>query len=149
MSEFTPAAEQMMLAHFIVSADVERSQRFYTDVLGGRLTFSHGDLRYVALANTFIIINLGGGPTDDKPKVILETPPDPDRVSSFLNIRVADIGAVYARWSSLGARFLTPPQQHEFEIRCYIRDPDGHLIEVGQTTDASGDWSAWLPAPPS
>jgi hypothetical protein len=26
----------------------------------------------------------------------LETPPDPDRVSSFLNIRVADIQAV--RW---------------------------------------------------
>ena len=146
MSEFRPTAG-MVLAHFIVSADVERSLRFYTDVLGGRLAFSHGDLRYVALANTFIIINVGGGPTDDKPTVILETPPDPDRVSSFLNIRVADIAAVYAEWSSRGAQFLTSPQQHEFEIRCYVRDPDGHLIEVGQTTDPSGDWSAWLPTP--
>jgi hypothetical protein len=27
------------------------------------------------------------------------------------------------------------------EQRCYIRDPDGHLIEVGQTTDPDGDWS--------
>jgi catechol 2,3-dioxygenase-like lactoylglutathione lyase family enzyme len=134
----------MVLCHFIVADDVERSQRFYTDVLGGRLAFSSGDLRYVELANTFIIINVGGGPTDDKPTVILQTPPDPDRVSSFLNIRVADIHAVHAEWSARGAHFLTEPKQHEFEIRCYIRDPDGHLIEVGQTTDPEGDWSPWL-----
>jgi catechol 2,3-dioxygenase-like lactoylglutathione lyase family enzyme len=135
----------MVLCHFIVSDDVERSLRFYTDVLGGRLIFSSGDLRNVALANTNIVINLGGGPTDDKPAVTLETPPDPDRVSSFLNIRVTDIQAVYAEWSARGAQFLTPPKQHKYEIRCYLRDPDGHLIEVGQTTDPEGDWSPWSP----
>ena len=92
------------------------------------------DVRRIALANGWVIINLGGGPTDDKPTVTLEPPPDPDRTSSFLNIRVADIQAVYSEWSSRGAEFLTPPKDHEAEIRCYIRDPDGHLIEVGQTT---------------
>ena len=71
----------------------------------------------------------------------LETPSDPDRVSSFLNIRVRDIQAVYTEWSARGAHFLTPPKQHQYEIRCYIRDPDGHLIEVGQATDPEGDWS--------
>jgi predicted enzyme related to lactoylglutathione lyase len=55
-------------------------------------------------------------------------------VSTFLNIRVADIQAVYEEWSSRGAEFLTPPVEHSAEWRCYIRDPDGHLIEVGQTT---------------
>jgi predicted enzyme related to lactoylglutathione lyase len=88
----------------------------------------------------FIVINKGGGPTDDKPAVTLETPTDPDRVSSFLNIRVEDIDAAYAEWSARGAQFLTPPKQHAYEIRCYIRDPDGYLIEVGQTTDPHGDW---------
>jgi predicted enzyme related to lactoylglutathione lyase len=73
--------------------------------------------------------------------VTLETPRDPDRVSSFLNIRVKDIAAVYAEWSARGAEFLTPPKQHQYEIRCYIRDPDGHIIEVGQTTDPQGDWT--------
>jgi catechol 2,3-dioxygenase-like lactoylglutathione lyase family enzyme len=97
----------------------------------------------VALANSFIVINAGGGPTDDKPTVTLETPGDPDRVGSFLNIRVTDIHAAYAEWSARGAEFLTPPKQHQYEIRCYIRDPDGYLIEVGQTTDPRGDW---LPA---
>jgi catechol 2,3-dioxygenase-like lactoylglutathione lyase family enzyme len=130
-----------------VSNDVERSRRFYTEVLGGTVVYSAGPI-YVALANGYVIINVGGGPTDDKPTVTLETPSDPDRVSSFLNIRVKDIAAVYADWSARGADFLTPPKQHEFEIRCYIRDPDGYLIEVGQTTDPSGDWSAWLPMPP-
>src|SRR5471032_1833817 len=139
--------QELVVAHFIVSDDVERSRRFYTEVLGGRTVISgEGDdgLTYVALANTWIIINVGGGPTDDKPTVILETPPDPDRVSSFLNIRVKDIQAVYAEWSARGAQFLTPPKQHQYEIRCYIRDPDGYLIEVGQTTDPEGDWSRWL-----
>jgi catechol 2,3-dioxygenase-like lactoylglutathione lyase family enzyme len=138
MAEFPP--EDIVLAHFIVTDDVERSRRFYTEVLGGRLVFS-GDVTYVARSNSWIIINVGGGPTDDKPEVTLETPPDPDRVSSFLNIRVRDIHAVYAEWSARGAHFLTEPKQHAYEIRCYIRDPDGHLIEVGQTTDFEGDWS--------
>jgi catechol 2,3-dioxygenase-like lactoylglutathione lyase family enzyme len=136
--------EQIVVAHFIVSDDVERSRRFYTEVLGGKTVISgesDDEVTYVALANTWIIINVGGAPTDDKPTVTLESPRDPDLVSSFLNIRVADIEAVYAEWSSRGAHFLTPPKQHETELRCYIRDPDGYLIEVGQTTLARG----WRP----
>src|SRR6202012_3428555 len=116
------------------------------EVLGGRVVFSgeSGEPTNIALANSFIVISVGGGPTDDKPTVTLQTPGDPDRVSSFLNIRVKDIATVYAKWSSRGSEFLTEPKQHEYEIRCYIRDPDGHLIEVGQTTDPEGDWA---PAP--
>ncbi len=123
----------IVLTHFIVSDDIARSRRFYTEVLGGE-TVREGEPSYVALANSWIIINAGGGPTDDKPTVVLETPQDLDRVSSFLNIRVADIQAVYDEWTKAGAEFLTEPIQRETEIRCYLRDPDGHLIEVGQTT---------------
>ena len=148
MTQFVKPAKEfadgLMVAHFITSNDVERSRRFYTEVLGGEIAFRFGDLTYVRLANAFIIINVGGGPTDDKPTVFLETPSDHDHVSSFLNFRVADIHAKYEEWSGKGAEFLTPPKQHEHEIRCYIRDPDGYLIEVGQTTDSGGDWSAWL-----
>ena len=83
--------EELVLAHFIVSDDVERSLRFYTEVLGGRLVFSGpGRVTYVALSDSWIIINGGGGPTDDKPSVTLETRRDPDRVSSFLNVREGD-----------------------------------------------------------
>jgi catechol 2,3-dioxygenase-like lactoylglutathione lyase family enzyme len=141
MTEVTPPHEAILLTHFIVSDDVERSRRFYTEVLGGRVAFSSPEgPTNVAWSNGWIVINGGGGPTDDKPEVILETPGDPNRVSSFVNIRVKDIATVYSEWSARGAQFLTPPKQHQYEIRCYIRDPDGHLIEVGQTTDTDGDW---------
>ena len=142
MAEPTQPAQRMVVTYFIVSDDVERSRRFYTEVLGGTVVFGPEPTN-IALANSFIIINVGGGPTYYKPTVTLETPSDPDRVSSFLNIRVADIHAVYAEWSARGAQFLTPPKQHQYETRCYIRDPDGYIIEVGQTTDPQGDW---LPA---
>jgi len=135
-------AYEIAVAQFITVADVERSRRFYTEVLGGKTVIS-GEPSYVAFANTWIIINVGGGPTDDKPTVTLETPSDPDRATSFMNIRVSDIEAVYADWSARGAEFLTPPKRHATEIRCYVRDPDGYLIEVGQTI-LPGGWRSRL-----
>src|SRR6201987_2984950 len=101
MAELPQPPEGIVLTHFIVSEDVERSRRFYTEVLGGTVAYSGpGGLTYVALSNTWIIINVGGGPTDDKPEVTLESPRDRDRVSSFLNIRVTDIATGYAEWSA-------------------------------------------------
>jgi catechol 2,3-dioxygenase-like lactoylglutathione lyase family enzyme len=131
MADLPIPSDGILLTHFVVSDDVERSLRFYTDVLGGEAVLD-GEPTIVALANSWIIINVGGGPTDDKPTVTLEAPSDPDHAASFLNIRVADIQAVYEQWSARGAEFLTPPTDRGAEIRCYMRDPDGHLIEVGQ-----------------
>jgi catechol 2,3-dioxygenase-like lactoylglutathione lyase family enzyme len=135
MADFPAPNEGILLTHFIVSQDVERSRRFYTDVLGGETVLT-GEPTVVALANGWVIINVGGGPTADKPTVVLETPTDPNRTSSFLNIRVADIHALDEEWSARGAEFLTPPMDRGAETRCYLRDPDGHLIEVGQTTQS-------------
>ena len=131
MAQFPAPTEGIALTYFIVSRDVERSRRFYTEVLGGE-TVLEGELSIVALANGWVTISGGGGPTADKPNVTLVPPSDPGHASSFLNIRVADIDAVYKQWSARGAQFLTPPVDRGGEIRCYMRDPDGHLIEVGQ-----------------
>jgi hypothetical protein len=97
---------------------------------------------YIKLENTWIILNSGGGPTSDKPEVTLETPPDVNRVSSFLNLRVADIWACYKEWGSKGAFFITEPLPNPdgWEWRCYMRDPDGYIIEVGQYTQMAIDW---------
>jgi catechol 2,3-dioxygenase-like lactoylglutathione lyase family enzyme len=132
-AEFPAPREGMVLTHFLVSADVAASRDFYVRILGG-VPVMDGEPTIVQLANSWIIINVGGGPTDDKPDVVLDVPDDPNRVSAFLNIRVADIEHVYDEWSSSGATFLTPPIDRGAEIRCYLRDPDGHLIEVGQAT---------------
>ena len=133
MSDFPRPTDGIVLTHFVVATDVARSRRFYADVLGGEVVLD-GAPSIVALGNSWVIINVGGPPTDDKPTVTLQPPSDPDRVSSFLNIRVADIRAVYEQWRARGAQFLTPPTDRGVELRCYLRDPDGHLIEVGQTT---------------
>jgi lactoylglutathione lyase len=131
--DFPAPQAGFVLTHFLVVSDQDRSREFYQSVFGAKVVLER-DPVVMKLANSCLILNVGGGPTDDKPTVTLTTPGDPDRASAFLNIRVADIGAVYAEWSTRGAEFLTEPKDHGREIRAYIRDLDGHLIEVGQTT---------------
>jgi catechol 2,3-dioxygenase-like lactoylglutathione lyase family enzyme len=131
-----PPLNGITVAHFIVVANIERSARFYEKVFGARI-LSRGDSKgapgYLQIANTWLIVNVGGGPTPDKPSVTLSVLADPDRVSSFMNIRVADIQACYELWRSRGAEFITEPKPKHGETRCYIRDPDGYIIEVGQS----------------
>jgi catechol 2,3-dioxygenase-like lactoylglutathione lyase family enzyme len=132
-SEFPGPREGFVVTHFLVVSDQGRSRDFYREVFGAKVV-NERDPVILKIANSWLILNVGGGPTDDKPTVTLAPPADPDRASAFINIRVADIAAAYAEWSAKGADFLTEPKQHAHEIRAYIRDPDGHLIEVGQTT---------------
>jgi predicted enzyme related to lactoylglutathione lyase len=131
-----PPKDGITVAHFLTVADVKRSLRFYETVFGGRIQ-SRGDSKgapgYIEMANTWLIVNVGGGPTPDKPSVTLSVPANPDLVSSFMNIRVADIQACYKLWRSRGAEFITEPKPKCGETCCYIRNPDGYIIEVGQS----------------
>jgi lactoylglutathione lyase len=131
-NDFPAPASGFVVTHFLVVSDQDRSRDFYASVFGAKVVLER-DPVIMRLANSWLILNVGGGPTDDKPAVTLATPDDPDRTSAFLNLRVADIAACYAEWSARGAEFLTEPKDHASEIRAYIRDPDGHLIEVGQS----------------
>jgi lactoylglutathione lyase len=132
-----PPKEGFIITHFLTVADVRRSAEFYERILGGAILHS-GEPTFLQVANSWLILNVGGGPTDDKPTVTLLPPEQLDRVSSFLNLRVADIQAVYQEWSRKGAQFLTEPQDHTLEFRCYLRDPDGYIIEVGQSKGGIG-----------
>jgi lactoylglutathione lyase len=129
--DFPAPSEGFVLTHFLVVADQDRSREFYQSLLGGKV-LQERDPVIMKVANSWLILNVGGGPTDDKPTVTLTTPADPTRTSAFLNIRVANIANVYEEWSAKGAEFLTEPKDHVREIRAYVRDPDGHLIEVGE-----------------
>ena len=131
--DFPAPAEGFVITHFLVVSDQDRSREYYRTLFDATVVLER-DPVILRVANTWLILNVGGGPTDDKPTVTLTTPPDPSRTSAFLNVRVADIHNVYKEWSAKGAEFLTEPKDHGREIRAYIRDPDGHLIEVGQAT---------------
>jgi lactoylglutathione lyase len=126
-------AKGFVVTTLLIVKDVAKSRRFYERVFDAQV-IDDDDPAVLRLANTWLLINRGGGPTDDKPTVTAAPPADPDHLSIAMNFRVADIHACYELWRSRGAHFLTEPKVHESEIRCYIRDPDGYLIEVGQTT---------------
>ena len=131
-----PPKHGIAVARFITVADIERSARFYEKVFDGRILTlgnNEGAPGFIQIANMWLIVYFGGGPTPDKPTVTLGVPADLDSVSSFMNIRVADIQACYELWRSRGAEFITQPIKKYGETRCYIRDPDGYIIEVGQS----------------
>lgn len=133
LEDFPAPREGVIITHFLVVRDQDASRDWYREVFGAKVVRER-DPVMLKFHNSWLILNVGGAPTDDKPHVTLEPPSDPSRTSAFLNLRVADVQQVYEEWSARGAEFLTPPIDRGAEIRCYIRDPDGHLIEVGQST---------------
>ena len=125
--------EGFLVTLFITVRKVARSRDFYSRVLGGTVVLDENPC-IVRLSNSWIIMNPGGPPTPDKPEISVVNYEPGDTTSIFLNLRVADIQACYDEWTAKGAEFLTPPIDRGAEIRCYMRDPDGYLIEVGQST---------------
>jgi lactoylglutathione lyase len=138
MSRSDQSAElKFVVTNTLIVKDIHRSVAFYRDVLGATV-LREGQPTFLRLGNIWLTINGGGGGTDDKPEVVASTPRDPNVLSIFLNLRVTDIKRCYDLWSSRGAKFITEPKVHATELRCYMRDPDGYLIEVGQTTMTPG-----------
>lgn len=129
-----PSPDQgVLVTQFLTVSDVARSRAFYADIFGGHVIQEENPC-VVRIANSWIIMNPGGGPTPDKPGISLSPPRPGNSVSAFLNVRVADIAAFYDRAREKGAQFLTEPIDRKAEIRCYMRDPDDYLIEIGQAT---------------
>jgi lactoylglutathione lyase len=130
---FPTPTEGVIVTHLLIVTDQDRSVEFYSRVLGGQV-IRERDPAVVRLSNSWIVIDSRGGPTDDKPEVIAAPPQSSDVLTSILNIRVADVWSIYRDWHARGAEFLSEPKDLGRAIRCYVRDPDGHLIEVGQST---------------
>jgi catechol 2,3-dioxygenase-like lactoylglutathione lyase family enzyme len=144
MSQSDQGAElNFVVTNTLIVRDVQRSVAFYRDVLGATV-LREGEPTFLRLGNIWLTINIGGGPTDDKPEVVASPPTDPNVLSVFLNLRVTDIRRYYDLWTSRGAQFITEPKVHATELRCYMRDPDHYLIEVGQTTITTGPLDLYI-----
>ncbi len=123
------------LTQLLVVSDIGRAVAFYRDVLGADLYREYGGTSAVfQFQGAWLLLVTGGGPTKDKPGVVFAPPADPNSVSHQLTLRVPDCHAAYEVLSQRGAQFLTPPVDRGGEIRCFFRDPDGHLLEISQLT---------------
>ena len=133
MSSHVFPADDMELTHILVVGDAARARDFYRDVLGAELYREYGGTSVVLrVFGTWLLLATGGGPTADKPEVTFAPPGDPAVVSHAMTIRVADCRAAYERLRGRGAEFLTAPVEYEWEVRCFFRDPDGHLLELSE-----------------
>jgi catechol 2,3-dioxygenase-like lactoylglutathione lyase family enzyme len=126
-------AEGMEITHILVVEDIERSKAFYREILGAEPYRQYGGTSAVfRFLGTWLLLVTGGDPTQDKPTVTFAPPADPDTVSHAMTIRVPDCRAAYETLRARGAGFLTPPAEFDWEIRAFLRDPDGHLIEISE-----------------
>jgi catechol 2,3-dioxygenase-like lactoylglutathione lyase family enzyme len=116
----------------LVVTDTNRSRAFWTEVLGAELYREYGASVVLRFAGSWFLLVTGGDPTPDKPTVTFVPPSDPDRVSHAITLRVQDCRSAYEALRERGAEFLTPPYDWGAEVRCFLRDPDGHLIEVSE-----------------
>jgi catechol 2,3-dioxygenase-like lactoylglutathione lyase family enzyme len=124
---------EMELTHILVVADIERARGFYRDVVGAEVYREYGGTSVVLrFLGTWLLLVTGGGPTADKPDVVFAPPPDPTSVAHAMTIRVPSCQAAYDVLRARGAEFLTPPVESQWEVRCFFRDPDGHLLELSE-----------------
>jgi catechol 2,3-dioxygenase-like lactoylglutathione lyase family enzyme len=129
-----PLGADVAVTHILVVADLARSRDFWVAVLGAEVYREYGGTSVVLrFAGTWLLLVSGGGPTADKPTIVFAPPPDADRVSHAITLRVTDCQAAYEALQSRGATFLTRPYDWGSEIRCFLRDPDGHLVEISQS----------------
>jgi catechol 2,3-dioxygenase-like lactoylglutathione lyase family enzyme len=123
----------MEMTQILVVSDVERSKEFYRDVLGAEVYREYGGTSVVLnFQGSWLLVVTGGGPTRDKPTITFGPPDNRDRVSHAMTIRVPDCQEAYDILRSRGAEFLTSPTEWGSEIRCFFRDPDGHLLEISE-----------------
>ena len=118
----------------LVVEDVDRSRDFYRDVVGATVTREMGgSFCQLELAGALLFL-VTGGPTEETPDLTFAPPADAGTVSVELTFRVPDCQAAYDARVARGATFVTPPTAQDWggEIRCFLRDPDGHLLEFSQ-----------------
>jgi catechol 2,3-dioxygenase-like lactoylglutathione lyase family enzyme len=132
-------SEGVELTHLLVVSDLKQSVKFYRDVLGADLYREYGGTSAVfQFQGNWLLLVTGGGPTEDKPGVTFAPPADPAHVDHQLTMRVPDCRLAYDVLRERGAEFLTPPVEYESEIRCFFRDPDGHLLEISELKNPPG-----------
>ena len=135
----------------ISTADLERSVRFYRDLLGFEEIFTSGWKRGAETADKItglknsaaqlVMLKAGNACIEifeySSPQA---KPGDPKRPAcdhgiTHLCLDVSDIEAEYARLKAAGMVFHCPPQNMGEVSATYGRDPDGNIVELLEVID--------------
>jgi catechol 2,3-dioxygenase-like lactoylglutathione lyase family enzyme len=148
----------------ISTSDLQRSVRFYRDLLGFQEVFSSSweigsevADRIVGLKDSaaqLVMLRLGNVCLElfqyasPRPKPGESTRPVCDHGITHICLDVTDIEAEYERLKAAGMRFHCPPQDVGGGIRdaggiraTYGRDPDGNVVELLEVKDAGNPLS--------
>ena len=121
------------LSTILVVKDIEKSKKFYIDALGAKLFREYGgDSMVINFLNNWLVIVTSGEPSADKPNTSFLPPETQNKVSHSFTIRVKDCQRSYSILKDRGIEFITAPYDWGMEIRCFFRDPDGHLFEISE-----------------
>jgi catechol 2,3-dioxygenase-like lactoylglutathione lyase family enzyme len=119
-------------ATMLAVGDVERSLRFYRDIVGfEQLAYPHVPL--LALGNLQIFLVGHSPPTDDRPGITLAPNDAPASSPVNLVIEVDNAHTAYEALRTRGVAFLAPPMRPPWGgWRCFATDPDGYVLEIEQ-----------------
>ncbi len=137
----------------ISTGDLERSLRFYRDLLGFKVVYSSSWgvgseafdritglkdssalLAMLKLGNACIELFQYASP---KPKPGEPMRPVCDHGITHICVDVTDIDAEYERLKAAGVFFHCPPQGGRGLRATYARDPDGNVVELLEVRDTS------------
>lgn len=121
------------LTTILVVSDMVTSKHFYLDILGAELYREYGGTSTVLkFLNNWLLLVTPGAPSKDKPNIAFNPPTRSYEVSHSFTIRVNNCKDSYETLMERGAKFITPPYDWGEEVRCFFKDPDGHLFEISE-----------------
>ena len=112
---------------FLYSRDLEATARFYEEVIGLTLALDQGDCRIFKVSRDGYL-----GFCQRK-----EAPEEP--LGIILTLATPEVDAWHQYLSDRGVVFKKPPTLNpKYNIyHCFLRDPNGYLIEIQQFLDPS------------
>jgi lactoylglutathione lyase len=115
----------------LIVADLDRSLAFYVDLLGLPPGHRSGPFAQLATGTARVSLYQRDAMAETLGRSL--RPPDPDAPGFELGFLVDDCDRAYHEVVNAGAKPAVPPADRPWGQRtAYVRDPDGHLVELAQ-----------------
>jgi catechol 2,3-dioxygenase-like lactoylglutathione lyase family enzyme len=115
----------------LIVEDLDRALGFYVEVLGLQLGHRSGDYAQLDTGATRLALYTRSAMA--KTLGMFLDPPASNAPGFEIGFKVTDVDAAFADLIARGAHPVIPPTDRFWRQRtAYLRDPDGHLIELAQ-----------------